>query len=56
MRRQIPQAWEAMPLFSQPLEPLSDHAIELFCDADRRAASDIEDLPETMIVRLRGAA
>ena len=38
-----------IPFWLAPLEEMSAEAIELACDADRRG-----DLPETMIVRVRG--
>ena len=45
-----------MPMFTEPLEPLSDEAIAHFCDADLRSrvATQLppEGYPQTMIVRL----
>jgi len=45
----IPREWQALPMWTDPLEPLSEEAIELLCDADRRPS----DITETILIRLR---
>lgn len=48
---QVSTDWTAVPFWTSPLEQCSADAIAMLCDADRRG-----DIPDTMIVRLGGAA
>jgi len=44
----IPRDWQALPMWTAPLEAMTSEAIELMCDADRRPS----DPMDTLIVRL----
>jgi len=44
----IPKDWNALPMWTAPLEAMSTEAIELMCDADRRPRGAMD----TLIVRL----
>jgi len=44
----IPKDWQALPMWTSPLEAMTAEAIELMCDADRRP----RDSMDSLIVRL----
>lgn len=46
----IPKEWTALPMWTNPMEPLTAEAIELMCDADQRPKKAMD----TLVIRLTG--
>lgn len=44
----IPKDWDVLPMWTSPLEPLTEEAIALMCDADSRPTTSMD----TLLIRL----